>query len=68
VKLDPFAVGQGTQLFAPPGRPVEWIAMRALAVNLNPVVAKSFGGLNQFGKSQGFASIPYAKVGDAIES
>jgi hypothetical protein len=68
VDLNSFAVRHGPQLFASPRRPVEGIAVRSLAVNLHAIIAKSACGFDQFRKSQGFAPIPGAEIGDAIES
>ena len=39
VDLDAFAVGPRAQLAAPGGRPIEWVAVRPLAVDLDAVVA-----------------------------
>jgi len=44
------------------------VAMRPLAINFHAVVAELFGGANEFRQSKGFAAIPAAEVGDAIES
>ena len=47
MNFDSFAVSQRAQLFTSRSRPVQRVAMRALAVNLNAVIAKSFGRRDQ---------------------
>src|SRR6266480_1321186 len=68
VNLDAFAARQAVQFLATSLRPVEWIAVRSLAVDLYAVVAKLFRGADEFRQGQGLAPIPAAEIGDAIES
>src|SRR6266496_1940000 len=68
VNLDAFAARQPLQFLATGLRPVERIAVRPLTIDLHAVVAEFFGGTNEFRQSEGFAAIPAAEIGDAIES
>src|ERR1041385_8468271 len=66
--LDAFAARQALQFLATSLRPIERIAVRSLAVDLDAVVAECFCGANEFRQGKGFPAIPAAEVGDAIES
>src|SRR5256885_640846 len=68
VNLDTFSGGKALQFLATSLRPVEWIAMRSLAIDLNAVVAEFLGRTNEFRQREGFAAIPAAEVGDAVKS
>ena len=68
VDLDPLAVGPGAQVAAAGRRPVERVAVRALAVDLDPVVAVLLGPGDHLREREGLAAVPEAQVGDAVES
>src|SRR5262245_25457703 len=68
VNLNSFVARQSLQFLATSFGPVERIAVWALAIDFHAVVTESPGGLDQFGKSQGFTSIPEAEIGNAVES
>jgi len=64
--VDPFAVGQGTQLQAARRRPIERIAMWPFAINLYPIVAIFFGSKNHVGERQRFTAVPEPQIRDAV--
>src|SRR5262245_44647692 len=66
--IDPFAVGDGTQFAAARRRPIERIAVRPLAVYLDPVIAILLRPADHRWKRQSFPAVPESQVGDAIES
>ncbi len=57
-----------TQLAASGRRPIERIAVRPLAVDLDPVIAVLLGPGDHLGQGESLAAIPEAQVGDAVES
>src|SRR5262249_3147176 len=68
VNLDAFAVRQALQFLAARLRPVERVAVRPFAINLDAVVAELFRGANEFRQSERFAAIPAAQIRNAVES
>jgi hypothetical protein len=56
------------QVLAAPPRPVEWTAMRPLAVDLYPVVAIRLRALDQFLECQRAPAIPHTEIRDAVEA
>src|ERR1041385_3272743 len=59
--LDAFAARQALQFLATSLRPIERIAVRSLAVDLDAVVAECFCGANEFRQGKGFPAIPAAE-------
>src|ERR1022692_736375 len=66
--FDAFALGDAQQFLAFVLRPVERIAMRPLAVDLNAIVTEFFRRMDELWQGERLAAIPAAEIGDAIES
>src|SRR5262249_39822467 len=68
VDVDPLGVGETAEVAAPRARPIERVAVRPLAVELDAVVAEPARGPDQLLECESLAAVPEAEIGDAIEA
>src|SRR4051794_8042386 len=66
--LNSLAGGEALELTAAFRWPIERVAVRPLSVDLNAIVAETFGGFDEFRQGQGFTVVPDAEVSNAVES